>query len=73
MMDYEQSRTTHRVISYYWDSNGELQRFEQENLSHGAAMKLVHYNKHHHNVKVYNYLGQLVHEEKKDPTAPSYA
>ena len=67
-MDYNERLNTHRVVTYYMNSNNQMSRRVFENLSHDEATELVKAHKHHH-VKVYNYLGHLTHESQPDAVA----
>jgi hypothetical protein len=67
-MDYNDKLNTHRVVTYYMNSNNQMSRRVFENLNHSEAMEHVKAHKQHH-VKVYNYLGHLVHETQPGSVA----
>jgi hypothetical protein len=71
-MDHNEKLANHKVVAYHWNDNGKLDRtvYEYQSAEDVENLKSKH---HHHDLKVYNYLGQLVHEHQNNPSVNTYA
>jgi hypothetical protein len=73
-MDHNERLANHKVVAYHWNDNGKLDRtiYEYQSADDIENLKKKH---HHHDMKVYNYLGHLVHEQKGNgqATTETYA
>jgi hypothetical protein len=62
-MEHHERLENHRVVAYQWNENGKLDRtvYEYQKSDDVENLKKKHKN---HDLKIYNYLGHLVHEHK---------